>query len=302
MNQIEKENDISKITNFSKLCYHFAVFKQKKSGNYFQSTISKEEKIRDNKFITKKRGRKLKFLSNNNNNNNNFDEQKSHNKYSNDNVKRRIKALFHKYIISSLNYLITKKFQIFKSKFVKINSKITKNIGIEYNRNLLNKKISEIIINISNKYINKNNNKNCIEFIESQKNNEDIIKALNMTYGEMYVDFYLKSNKNNTFKDSYEEHKEKLMNEYGKQYLEKFIENAENFIDFFVSGKNRKSRKCEELKIIDIPLENDISENTTNNEIDKYCNINNFYMKNKMASTSSQTDISDINSKLIFFC
>ena len=241
-------------------------------------------------------------MSNNNNNNNNFDEQKSHNKYSNDNVKRRIKALFHKYIISSLNYLITKKFQIFKSKFVKINSKITKNIGIEYNRNLLNKKISEIIINISNKYINKNNNKNCIEFIESQKNNEDIIKALNMTYGEMYVDFYLKSNKNNTFKDSYEEHKEKLMNEYGKQYLEKFIENAENFIDFFVSGKNRKSRKCEELKIIDIPLENDISENTTNNEIDKYCNINNFYMKNKMASTSSQTDISDINSKLIFFC
>ena len=302
MNQTDVNTNVSKKINFSKICYPFAILNYFKSGNISQSVIMEHEKIGNNKFITKKRGRKLKFWSNNDNNSNTSKEQKIHNKYSNDNVKRRIKALFHKYIISLLNNLIAKRFQSFKIKFVKINSKITKNIGIEYNRNLLNEKIIEIIINISNKYINKNNNKNCIKFIESQKNNEDIMKILNMTYREMYVDSYLKSNKNNTLKDSYEEHKEKLMKEYGNKYLEKFIENAENFIEFFVTGKKRKTRKIEELEIIDIPLENDISENTTNNEIDNYYDINNYFLKNNMVSSSSQTDICDINSKLIFFC
>ena len=301
MNQTDVNTNISLTNNFSKLCYPFAILNYFKRGNISQSMVMEHEKIGNKKFITKKRGRKLKFWSNNDNNRNTSKEHKIHNKYSNDNVKRRIKALFHKYIISSLNNLLAKRFQAFKIKFVKINSKITKNIGIEYNRNLLNKKINEIIINISNKYINKNNNKNCIKFIESQKNNEDIIIILNKTYREMYDDFYLKSNKNNTLKDSYEEHKEKLVKEYGNKYLEKFIENSENFIEFFVSGKNRKTRKIEELEVIDIPLENDASENTTNNEINNYYNINNYFMKNNMVSSSSQTDICDINSRLIFF-
>ena len=38
-------------------------------------------------------------------------------------------------------------------KFVKINSRITKDISIKYNRNLLDQKIKDIIIDISKKYI-----------------------------------------------------------------------------------------------------------------------------------------------------
>ena len=80
--------------------------------------------------------------------NNNKDEitnlgKKVHNKYSNDNIKRRLKACYHKYIISFLNNLMKTVLKQTRIRFVKMNSKITKDIGIEYNRILLNKKIKD---------------------------------------------------------------------------------------------------------------------------------------------------------------
>ena len=260
-----------------------------------------EKKI--TKFITKKLGRKLKIaLDNDKNVENDFKENKiTHNRFCNDNIKRRIKALFNNYIINFLNNSIKRIFKNSKIKFVKINIRATKDIGIEYNRILLNKQIKDIISSVSKKYTNKENNRNCIKFIEKQNNNIEIMNILNMTYKDFFTDFYLKSTINDSFENSFEAHKRKILALYGEQYLEKFIENVNGFIDFFINGKKRKSRKVKEVDIISIPIENEITEAATSNGVTNNDNLINDFQNKKMVSTAMQTDIQDINAKLIAF-
>jgi hypothetical protein len=250
------------------------------------------------RFITIKKGRKFKSISNDKLNEINFKGKKIHNKFSNDNIRRRIKALFHDYIIKLLNHLVKKRFKSIRNKFVKLNSRITKDVGIVYNRNLLNKKIKDIIVHISKKYLNKDNNIRLIRFIESQKNNEEILNILNMEYRDLYSDYYLKSNKIDNQENSYEAHKEKILVLYGKEYLDKYIKNVENFVEFFMNGKNRKNKKTNEIKSINIPLESESTEITYNNEL---INKENDKSSRKFTSIAIQTDISDINAKIIAF-
>ena len=262
------------------------------------NTLNKQEENKNSKFITKKRGRKNKTQEEEKEEENK--EIKVHNKYSNDNIKRRIKGLYNNYIIILLNTLIKKKFKKSKIKFFKMNIEITKDISIEFNRNLLEKPIKDIIINVSKKYQDLNRNKNCIKYIQEQKNNEEIMNILNMSYKDLYTNYYLKSKDS---ENSYEAHKEKLLETHGKEYLDKFIENSEGFIEFFTKGKNRKARKQKELKAINIPLENEGIEtagtyNEGNNNAD---NVENYFLNKNMVSASTQTDISDINSKIIVF-
>ena len=258
--------------------------------------IRKEEP----KFITKKRGRKNKSNDIINNENFNFEynkDKKVHTKYSHDNIKKRIKALYNSYIIHLLNNSLKKTFKKIKMRFIKVNIRMTKDIGIEYNRNLLNKKIKDAIINVSNKYKDLDNNKKCIKFIEEQKNNEEILNILNMTYKDLYNDYYLKSTKDNNGDNSFEAHKEKILKLYGKEYLDKYIENTKNFVEFFMTGKYRKCRKPKEVDTIDIPtVENELIKTGSTNDT----NSNNLLDNQKqMVSSFAQTEICDINSKLI---
>jgi len=249
------------------------------------------------KFIITKRGRKNKSQEIKK------PERKNvHNKFSNDNIKRRIKALFNKYIIKLLNKLVKEKYKKARIKFLKMNIKITKDISIEYNRNLLNKYIKEIIVNMSNKYKNQDNNKNCIKFIENKKDNEEIINILNMTYEQLYTNYFLKSKKNNSQEYSYEAIKEKLLKVNGKKYLDKFVENAESFVEFFMKTKIRKSRKIKEIENINIPMENETIETANDsNELISNDSEENKNLKKNYVSTSTQTDICDINAKIISF-
>ncbi len=261
--------------------------------------INEPEENKESKFVSKKRGRKNKeYLENDDNKS--TKEKKIHNKFSNDNVKRRLKALFHNYIINLLNDLMDQCFKDNRKKFVKINSRITKDIGIEYNRKILNKKIKDIIIEVSDKYQNKENNKECIKYIQSKKDNEKIVKILNMTYRELYLNYYLKS-VNTSELNSFEEHKRKLLKEYGKEYLDLFIQNANNFINFFTNGKNRKSRKRKEIEFITHNSENDNLETINTTELTNDESIKNYYSLKNMVSSYTQTDIMDINSKIIVF-
>ena len=251
------------------------------------------------KFICKKKGRKIKSLKGMDEIKINSGEKRVHNKFSNDNIRRRIKALFHDYIIKLLNHLVKKRFKRIRNKFVKLNSRITKDVGIVYNRNLLNKKIKDIIVHISKKYLNKDNNIRLIRFIESQQNNEEILNILNMEYKDLYSDYYLKSTKIDNQENSYEAHKEKILALYGKEYLDKYIKIVENFVKFFMNGKNRKNKKTKKFENINVLLENENTEpNSINDAIDK--KNNNF--NNKMVSTATQTEIGDINAKIIVFC
>ena len=249
------------------------------------------------KFIITKRGRKNKSQEIKK------PERKNvHNKFSNDNIKRRIKASFNKYIIKLLNKLVKEKYKKARIKFLKMNIKITKDISIEYNRHLLNKYIKEIIVNMSNKYKNQKNNKICIKFIENKKDNEEIINILNMTYEQLYTNYFLKSTKNNSQEYSYEAVKEKLLKLNGKKYLDKFVENAESFVEFFMKTKIRKSRKIKEIENINIPMENETIETANDsNELISDDNEENKNSKKNYVSTSTQTDICDINAKIISF-
>ena len=242
------------------------------------------------KFKTKKKGRKKKLSSISENQKTIASDSNDivHNKYSHDNIKRRIKALFNTYIIRLLNNLIKQKYKNSRHKFLKMNIRVTKDIGIEYNRNLLNKPLKEIVVNISNKYKNKeNNNLKCIKFIEGQKDNEEIINILNTKYEQLYIN-YLKTTKNDSQENSFEAHKEKMLNLYGKEYLDKFIQNTQNFLEYFKKGKKRKSRKPPEVDIINIPLEFTKNNEIEDNKIDKI-----------MVDSFTQTDLCDINSKII---
>ena len=258
-------------------------------------TFQIEDKKVSKKFLTKKKGRKKKsqeIIPEEENK-----EKIVHSKFSNDNIKRRIKGLFNNYIVNLLNDLIKKKFRKTKIKFVKMDIKNTKDIGIEFNRNLLSKPIKEIIIDVSNKYQDLNNNKNCIKFIKEQKNNEEIINLLNMSYKDIYSNYYLVSKDS---ENSFEAHKEKVLETCGKEYLEKFVNNAEGFIDFFTNGKNRKARKQKEIEAINIPIENEGSDLSTMNE-GIGDNLENYFLNKNMACSEAQTDICGIYSKIIVF-
>jgi len=265
-----------------------------KLEDYHKINVTDEQKeINKAKFITKKRGR-----INKDSNYKKHIKRRIHNKYCSDNVRRKTKTLYHKYIIQLLNDLIKKKYKNIRMKFVKMDIRITKDISIEYNRYLLEKKIKDIIINVSKKYQNKDNNIKCIRLIESKKDNEEILNILNMTYKDLYINYYLKSTKNNTKDNSYEAHKENILSLYGKEYLDIYIKNTENFMEFFMNEKNRKSRKVLEVEEINIPLKTESTETQSINEI---INDDNKNINRKMISIGIQTDICDINSKLICF-
>ena len=271
-----------------------SLFKEK-INSHILCQLNEQNEIRELKFITKKRGRKSLDEGNPNSKKSNKKInaiKKVHDKFYNDNIRRKIKSLYHKYIINLLNNLIKQKLKRIKKKFVKMNIKITKDVSIEYNRNLLNKSIKDIIVDVSKKYSNKDINKNVIKFIEAQKNNEEIIKILNMTYEDLFTNYYLKSNKNDISNNSFEAHKEILLKKYGEKYLSLFIQNTENFKEFFINGKNRKSRKAEEVESINIPLLE---------EAKKVNNINEYYLNKNMVSSSTETDIFGINKKLLVF-
>ena len=210
------------------------------------------------KKINKKRGRKLKDPGGNNIEIIPNSHRNVHDRNSDDNLKRKVKTHFHNYIIRLLNSKLKVKPGKEKLKFAKMQSKITQNITVEFNKKLFNKKIKDILKDVSNKYQNKDINSECIDYImENNQLNSSLVDILNMTYKDLYVNFYLKSTKsdfNGEQDESYEYHKEKLRKKFGDEYLKKYIKNAENLIKFFDNCKKRKSKKNNNNNFLKVPL------------------------------------------------
>ena len=138
MNQFEIYNKIGKETELLSLNNHvplklnmFEVL-----NNIPQCNLMTETKVKNGfKFITSKRGRKNKNIEKDKEIvNKSLKNKVEHNKYCNDNVRRKIKTLYHKYIIQLLNDLIKKKYKNIRMKFVKMDIRNTKDISIEFNR------------------------------------------------------------------------------------------------------------------------------------------------------------------------
>jgi len=169
--------------------------------------------------------------------------KKIHSRYNCDNIKSKIKTHFHSFIIGFLNKIA--KEQKLEFHFKKIGTKITKNITISFNKELLEMKIKDIIKNVSNRYFDQTSNKKIIESIE--ESNNIINKYLNMTYMEMYQKIYLSSKseifQNELNDDSFEGHLKKIKKLYGIAYYEKFNLIANNFVNYFINNRKKKNIK-----------------------------------------------------------
>lgn len=219
-----------------------------------------------NKKTKRKKGRKLK---------NEISiirpHERIHSRLNSDNIKRKIKTHYHNFIISLLNLTIKKEFNgVQKFKFKKMDSETTQNITINYNRTLLSTPIKDILKKVSQKFHDRFENEKIISNIPSSK--FELNKLLNCTYKEMYEDYYLKSRSDlfNEEKDnnSFENHLFRIKNKFGNEYLKKYKENAENFIDFFINSKERKKigvlSNNNNIKKIDMN-QNSIESSSTNN-------------------------------------
>ena len=171
--------------------------------------------------------------------------QRIHSRLNSDNIKRKIKTHFHCFIISYLNLIIKKEWNgIQKFRFKKIDSEITQNITIAYNRILLNTPIREIIKKVSNKFNDPLSNEKILSKIPFSK--IELNKLLNCTYMEMYQNYYLNSKIdlfiNEKENNSFESHIMKIKEKFGCEYMEKYKKNALNFVKFFLNCKERTKK------------------------------------------------------------
>lgn len=113
---------------------------------YINLNISKPiEPISEKKFLQKKRGRKSKSEKN-------IEENGEHNKYSNDNMQRKIKHLIIKNTQDLINYNISEK-DFSSPKLLTLNHEQIFNSKVEFNKAFLQKTLKDIFSeNISNRY------------------------------------------------------------------------------------------------------------------------------------------------------
>jgi hypothetical protein len=225
---------------------------EEKDVNNINNIIKKENELQITSknsinFIYKKRGRKKNISIPTDS------YTLIHDKYCDDNIKRKVKTHYHNFIVAFVNMKANHILEN-NNKFGKISFDITQNITVEYNQKLFEKKIKDIIINVSDKYNNKDKNKNALNIVMKNANeNSDIMKILNLTYKDLYLNYYLKSTKKlfegESEDESYEEHLLKLEKKFGNKYALEYKRNAENLIQFFYICKKRvRKRKSHQAK------------------------------------------------------
>jgi hypothetical protein len=220
----------SKVTpSFIQKSFNFYIYNETNENEHFPQK---------NNLLMTKRGRKSSKA--------NEIDYKIHGKDSPDNIRRKIKTHFHNFMIALLNMKI-RPYLPEDERFGKISFKITQDLTIEYNQKLFETKIKDIIIAMSNKYSNKNRNKYILsQIMKIVPKNSELISLLNLNYKDLYLDHYLKSNKDifegEEEDESYEAHLEKLNEKFGNKYTNDFKNIAESLIDFFYNCKKREKK------------------------------------------------------------
>jgi len=204
-----------------------------------------------------------------------------HTKDNDDNIKRKVKTHFHNFIVAYLNMIIKQTLRTKRQyKFKKMCSKITQDVTISYNKKLMDTPVKDILVQVSNKFKDKDINLYYIEKIFQMKSNNlfendsinTLQQLLNTSYKDMMNNFYLKSTKkvfeNEKIDESFEKHIENLTIKYGYNYAIKFKQNAENFVNFYISSKQRNHKGNKE-DIVDEKNEKDKNLNCLNMNLEK---------------------------------
>ena len=193
----------------------------------------------------------------------------AHNKFSQDNIMRKIKSFF----LNSCFELINKSIKNKQIQLLKLNSEIGENLKRDYNLKLLDTTLKNLFFDskISLKYRKKiktyyNLNKKIIIKIFQENKEKEAIQLLNLTYKELFqifrkkledidLDLKIKINdieilKGNDFKDILnfiEEIREKEINKNEeKQNIDIYLENIKNLCinyENWFSGKKGRNRK-----------------------------------------------------------
>jgi hypothetical protein len=163
----------------------------------FLNEFMENEKIENNEQEShKKRGRKPKKIKG----------YKVHDKMTSDNIIKKIKNDFFKYMVLFINNIIGTINLIYNNKIYKIDYELINRLNREIDLKYLNMSIKDLLsLNVSPKYkkVETNSNKNYIEKILNEKSLNDAIKfALNMTFRD-FIDIF-----------SYKKKVKDLLNEY----------------------------------------------------------------------------------------
>ena len=238
---------ISKNNQIEEVIFNVKIIESKKKEN--------NEEIKSNK--KPKRGRHPKNVPKNNDNNT------KRNKYAKDNIARKIKTnFFNIFIVNLLNIIIKSVYgkQIYLVR--KFNQQLVTDVSIEFNLDLFNSKIRNLLNQeISNKYkkIELDNNKKILKSLEK---NPIFNKILNITVNEIYSLFINDNYKeiiSNVFNiDKKEIYFENVtgkiieLKEKGEEekYIENFKDFAYNIYLVFDKSKKRKQRKKDKKNII----------------------------------------------------
>jgi hypothetical protein len=198
------------------------------------ATIPTEPLHRNEKFTTKKRGKKKESKTN-----------ILHSKENADNIRRKIKCHFHNFIVNYFNHLIKIK-KKGNLKFKKIKYSYAANDLIKFNQDLLQKKISDFFkLDISEMYKNYQKNENELVYEKLIKRFDyDVLKLFDLTYIEFYQYYYLNdslhfnNSKINNFYDLYKKEQQKESNKTKKKYsnLLKFIA-EQRFINYYFPNR-----------------------------------------------------------------
>lgn len=219
--------------------------------HYFAVQLSEEEST---ELISHKRGRKPK-------NEQQGKKNPYHTKYSFDNILRKIKVMFSSFCLQLINstiLYINNGCQKFK--FRKITAAKTKNATISFNKVLLNSSIKSIFIDdLSSKFreekkdLNKDNYEKIINSKSIDKY-QALLTIFNMSYLEVFNNFFLENNSKMFFGEAFEEcvyfkcsnledNLEKLRTAgEDQQYIKRLETIAKNyFVNYFLEGRKPKN-------------------------------------------------------------
>ena len=214
----------------------------KNNKDLYIDLLNNDEKQINNKTLnpTKKRMRKQKYTGKLNN---------YHTKFNSDNCRTKIKSHLNNFIVDFFNKLIYNKFNKQIYKFRKLSYDLSKHSSKQFNKQLLNTKIKDILTSdISKKYKNINSEQN-ISTLNKSKINNEYHDLLEKTYLEFYEQIYLPNN-HTEIKNIYNIDKNKVKGCFNKlidnlkitkniEYKKNILFVAKNeFKNYFLSKKN----------------------------------------------------------------
>jgi hypothetical protein len=263
-NQNIKSQDIN--NKYEIIRFNFFIIDNNKSNNLKELNLDKNklDEYNNNK-EEKKRGRKRK--RENNNDNENSEDKKAHNKFSDDNLRKKCKNTILKYTLKFINEKIREKYKSnlghgkFKKELKILNQEKKAKSTVDFDKSFLTKTLKEIFSgDISARFYNftKDYNRELIKSLIQDKDEERkqfFIKLFNITFIECLKYFRedeegLNLEELNGFK-KISLIKDELIKKHGNDYIEMFIHYLNNFEEIINNKKGRNRRKEPGKKIED---------------------------------------------------